>query len=98
MALAADNTLSATQLDEKYKKQGYIQFKNAAYHNGELITIIWAQGHMLELKEPEDYKADWKEWRFGHLTYYSLINLNIRLCHRKNGSLRRLRISLTNLG
>lgn len=67
MALAADNTLSATQLDEKYKKQGYIQFKNAAYHNGELITIIWAQGHMLELKEPEDYKADWKEWRWDTL-------------------------------
>lgn len=67
MALAADNTLSATQLDEKYKKQGYIQFKNAAYHNRELITIIWAQGHMLELKEPEDYKADWKEWRLDTL-------------------------------
>jgi topoisomerase (fragment) len=67
MALASDNTLSATQLDEKYKKQGYIQFKNAAYHNGELITIIWAQGHMLELKEPEDYKADWKEWRLDTL-------------------------------
>lgn len=67
MALSSDNTLSATQLDEKYKKQGYIQFKNAAYHNGELITIIWAQGHMLELKEPEDYKADWKEWRLDTL-------------------------------
>jgi len=32
-----------------------------------LITIIWAQGHMLELKEPEDYKADWKEWRLDTL-------------------------------
>ena len=70
MALAADNTLSATQLDEKYKKQGYIQFKNAAYHNGELITIIWAQGHMLELIG-----------KSGVWTPYLLFlkNLNIRL-------------------
>lgn len=62
MALAEKNTLSAKELDEKYKKIGFIQFKNPAFYNGETIVIIWAQGHMLELKEPGEYDKKWEKW------------------------------------
>lgn len=76
--MAADNTLSATQLDEKYKKQGYIQFKNVI-PQWRVDHDYLGSGHMLELKEPEDYKADWKEWRLDTLPIIPEKNLNIRL-------------------
>lgn len=30
-------------------------------------TITWAFGHLIELKEPEDYTPDWKPWRLSQL-------------------------------
>lgn len=30
-------------------------------------TVTWAFGHLVELQEPEEYRADWKPWRLSNL-------------------------------
>lgn len=47
---------------EAIKKNGTIQKGN--------YTIIWAFGHLLTLKNPEDYDERYKEWSLSHLPIY----------------------------
>lgn len=47
---------------EAVKKGGTIQKGN--------YTIVWAVGHLLTLKNPEDYDAKYKEWTLSHLPIY----------------------------
>ncbi len=41
------------------KRQGYLE------GNGWAVT--WALGHLVELKEPHEYKPEWKRWRVEDL-------------------------------
>lgn len=47
---------------EAVKKGGTIQKGN--------YTIVWAFGHLLTLKNPEDYDVKYKEWSLNHLPIY----------------------------
>ncbi len=37
------------------------------YLEGNGYAITWAFGHLVELKEPESYKPEWKSWRLSSL-------------------------------
>ncbi|HEN9415776.1 TPA: DNA topoisomerase [Streptococcus agalactiae] len=47
--------------------KGYLELQATYLFGGELVRITWSNGHQLELKEPEDYKEEWKEWSFNTL-------------------------------
>ncbi|MBB6449738.1 DNA topoisomerase-3 [Geomicrobium halophilum] len=48
------------------KKDGYIEILNdSIFPNGTKIT--WGVGHLVELKEPSQYKSEWKQWSLDHL-------------------------------
>ena len=48
------------------KTKTYIQLKpDATFPNGAIIT--WGVGHLVELKEPHDYKPEWKRWKLEQL-------------------------------
>lgn len=38
---------------------------DATFPNG--ATITWGVGHLVELKEPHDYKPEWKKWKLDQL-------------------------------
>lgn len=59
LAIAIAVGLSGTNNDSLPKNCGYIQ------KGDNLIT--WAFGHILELCEPHDYNAEWKEWDLTQL-------------------------------
>lgn len=59
LAIAIAVGLSGTNSDSLPKNCGYIQ------KGDNLIT--WAFGHILELFEPHDYNAEWKEWDLAQL-------------------------------
>ncbi len=40
-----------------------ISKKEATHWHGDDIIVTWAVGHMLELKNPDDYNPDFKNWR-----------------------------------
>ena len=46
-------------------------------------TVTWAFGHMDELQEPEDYRAEWKPWRLSNLP---IIPEHFQLRSRTDGS------------
>lgn len=41
---------------------GYFVCSDPELFNGEQVIITWASGHLVELKEPEEYKPEWKVW------------------------------------
>ena len=48
------------------KTKTYIQLKaDDTFPNG--ATITWGVGHLVELKEPHDYKPEWKKWKLDQL-------------------------------
>ncbi|MFC0525867.1 DNA topoisomerase 3 [Pontibacillus salicampi] len=48
------------------KTKTYIQLKqDETFPNG--ATITWGVGHLVELKEPHDYKKEWKKWKLEEL-------------------------------
>ncbi|WP_028784638.1 type IA DNA topoisomerase [Thalassobacillus devorans] len=48
------------------KAKTYIQLKaDDTFPNG--ATITWGVGHLVELKEPHDYKDEWKKWKLDQL-------------------------------
>lgn len=49
----------AKHLKATQKKQGYLE------GNGWAVT--WAFGHLVELKEPEEYRPEWKSWKLSSL-------------------------------
>ena len=51
MALAADNTLSATQLDEKYKKQDYLVSKTVILIQ-KTLHFVFYQKHAKKIEKP----------------------------------------------
>ncbi|GGD14435.1 type IA DNA topoisomerase [Pontibacillus salipaludis] len=54
----------AFQIKEKTKT--YIELKpDSTFPEG--ATITWGIGHLVELKEPHDYKPEWKKWKLDQL-------------------------------
>lgn len=54
----------AFQIKEKTKT--YIELKpDNTFPEG--ATITWGIGHLVELKEPHDYKPEWKKWKLDRL-------------------------------
>ncbi|PLR67369.1 type IA DNA topoisomerase [Bacillus sp. UMB0893] len=48
------------------KKEGYLEIqKCSVFPNGANVT--WAIGHLVELKNPDEYKDEWKKWRLETL-------------------------------
>ncbi|MYL21600.1 DNA topoisomerase III [Halobacillus litoralis] len=48
------------------KTKTYIQLKpDHTFPDGAVIT--WGVGHLVELKEPHDYKPEWKKWKLDQL-------------------------------
>ena len=37
------------------------------YFEGNGWVVTWAFGHLVELKEPEEYRSEWKAWKLGAL-------------------------------
>lgn len=44
-----------------------INRKHDGYFEGNGYQITWAFGHLVELKEPDDYRPDWKRWTLESL-------------------------------
>ncbi|MCX7097224.1 MAG: DNA topoisomerase 3 [Methylococcales bacterium] len=44
-----------------------ISNKRDGYFEGNGYQITWAFGHLVELKEPDDYHAEWKRWTLAAL-------------------------------
>lgn len=44
-----------------------INRKYDGYFEGNGYQIVWAFGHLVELKEPDDYKPEWKRWTLESL-------------------------------
>lgn len=44
-----------------------INNKRDGYFEGNGYQITWAFGHLVELKEPDDYRPDWKRWSLESL-------------------------------
>lgn len=61
LARAIAGGLSGVNNDSLPKNCGYMQ------KGDNLIT--WAFGHILELFEPHDYNAEWKDWDLSHLPF-----------------------------
>ena len=49
-------------IEKEVKPKGYILVKNVEALGGVTAVITWAIGHLTQLKEPEEYKEDWKQW------------------------------------
>lgn len=50
----------------QHKTKTYIQLMpDATFPHG--ATITWGVGHLVELKEPHDYKPEWKRWKLDQL-------------------------------
>jgi DNA topoisomerase-3 len=48
------------------KREGYLEIGScSAFPNGAKVT--WAIGHLVELKNPDEYKDEWKKWRLETL-------------------------------
>ncbi|MCH6256933.1 DNA topoisomerase 3 [Puniceicoccaceae bacterium K14] len=41
--------------------------KGSGFLEGEGWVVTWAFGHLVELKEPEEYNPEWKSWRLSSL-------------------------------
>jgi DNA topoisomerase-3 len=39
-----------------------INRKYDGYFEGNGYQIVWSFGHLVELKEPDEYKPEWKRW------------------------------------
>jgi DNA topoisomerase III len=44
-----------------------INQKHDGYFQGNGYQVVWAFGHLVELQEPDDYRADWKRWTYANL-------------------------------
>lgn len=49
-------------IEKEVKPKGYILVKNVEALGGVTAVITWAIGHLTQLKEPEEYKEEWKQW------------------------------------
>ena len=41
--------------------------KRSGFIEGKGVAVTWAFGHLVGLKEPDEYRADWKPWRLDTL-------------------------------
>ena len=54
--------------------------KYSSYFEGEGLRITWCFGHMCELKMPEQYHPEWKQWKMEMLPMVpNKFKLNIKL-------------------
>lgn len=70
VVILAEKPSQATAYAEAFtiqeKSKTYIQLKpDNTFPNG--ATITWGVGHLVELKEPHDYKLEWKRWKLEQL-------------------------------
>lgn len=66
--LALSQTTNSRDAVEKIaKKQGYLEIKSCSYLNNNTLIITWAKGHLVRLKEPEEYDEKWKDWSLENL-------------------------------
>lgn len=64
----ADSYMAAFSNVEK--KSGYYLVSDPGILNGTRIIIIWASGHLLELKDPEEYEEKWKSWSLDNFPVF----------------------------
>ncbi|MGR9085799.1 MAG: DNA topoisomerase 3 [Gammaproteobacteria bacterium] len=60
-----------------------VHSRHDGYYEGNGYQITWAFGHLVELKEPEDYTRAWKRWTLESLP---IIPERFELKARKDGS------------
>lgn len=70
VVILAEKPSQAKAYAEAFSIQGktktYIQLKpDDTFPDG--ATITWGVGHLVELKEPHDYKPEWKKWKLDQL-------------------------------
>ena len=70
VVILAEKPSQAKAYAEAFTIQGktktYIQLKpDETFPEG--ATITWGVGHLVELKEPHDYKPEWKRWKLDQL-------------------------------
>ncbi|SIS44945.1 DNA topoisomerase-3 [Salimicrobium flavidum] len=70
MVILAEKPSQAKAYAEAFSVQNktktYIQLKpDSTFPDG--ATITWGVGHLVELKEPQDYKKEWKKWKLDQL-------------------------------
>lgn len=41
--------------------------RRGGYFEGNGYCVTWVFGHLCELKEPHDYRPEWKSWRFDYM-------------------------------
>jgi len=41
--------------------------RKGGYYEGNGWCVTWVFGHLCELKEPQDYRPEWKAWRFDYM-------------------------------
>ena len=58
----------ASAMQSSQEKQGYIEVKDTLF-SGECI-ITYGFGHLVSLKQPQDYKEEWKSWDLNQLPMY----------------------------
>ena len=53
----SETTSTRDTVTKAAKKQGYLEIKACKYLNNNTLIITWAKGHLVRLKEPEEYRA-----------------------------------------
>lgn len=52
------------------RKDGYFLAEGGDIFPGKRVIVTWAFGHLLELREPGDYRAEWKAWSLEKLPVF----------------------------
>jgi len=63
----SETTSTRDTVTKAAKKQGYLEIKACKYLNNNTLIITWAKGHLVRLKEPEEYNEKWKDWSLENL-------------------------------
>ncbi|QDA58871.1 type IA DNA topoisomerase [Hymenobacter jejuensis] len=61
------------------------------YYEGNGYQVTWTFGHFCQLKEPEDYRAEWKRWSIHDLPMMP-DNFGIKLMRRDDGVVRQFNV------
>lgn len=56
----------ADAFQTSFKKDGYIEVTDSRFFQG-TAYVTWGIGHLVELKEPHEYKSEWKKWDLSSL-------------------------------
>ena len=63
----SETTSTREKITKIAKQQGYLEIKACKYLNNNTLIITWAKGHLVRLKEPEEYNEKWKDWSLENL-------------------------------